>query len=270
MRRRHSFAIVLIGKRGLLREGVARILRSASFSVAASVSCAADFFSSKVQPHHPLFLIVRTAEDFDVVAEQIELLRRSNMGGRIAIVADRYRQEEVVSAFRTGANGYFGEVMTSDVFIKSVELVMMGETVIPAAFLPCVLSPECEPQDQAGRCDANEMLIATPRDTIAPQLSPRETAILRCLGDGDSNKAIARKFHITDGTVKGHVKAILRKIRVQNRTQAAIWEVHNRSLTCTHPPLQAADAGSQMPATVGVSSGNGQVTDATTRSRRPH
>ena len=101
---------------GSLRDGVARILRSANFRIVASVSCADDFLSSKVQLHHPLFLIVHIGDDFDVVTEQIELLRRSNPGGRIAIVADRYRLKDVASAFRTGANGYFVEVMTSDVF----------------------------------------------------------------------------------------------------------------------------------------------------------
>jgi two-component system, NarL family, nitrate/nitrite response regulator NarL len=57
-------------------------------------------------------------------------------------------------------------------------------------------------------------------------LSVRETVILRCLMEGDSNKLIARKFDITDiteATVKVHVKAILRKIHAKNRTQAAIW-----------------------------------------------
>ena len=57
----------------------------------------------------------------------------------------------------------------------------------------------------------------------AKGLSVRETVILRCLMDGDSNKIIARKFDITEATVKVHVKAILRKIQAKNRTQAAIW-----------------------------------------------
>jgi DNA-binding NarL/FixJ family response regulator len=152
------------------------------------------------------------------VTEQIELLRRSNPGGRIAIVADRYRLEDVASAFRTGANGYFVEVMTSDVFIKSIELVVMGETVLPAAFPLFVLGLEGDPLDHAGPRDANnEALIATPQDAVASQLSPREKTILRCLIDGDSNKSIARKFHITDGTVKGHVAAILRRVGIDDR-----------------------------------------------------
>ena len=47
--------------------------------------------------------------------------------------------------------------------------------------------------------------------------------MLERLIEGDSNKCIARKIDIAEATVKVHVKAILRKIRVQNRTQAAIW-----------------------------------------------
>jgi len=55
-------------------------------------------------------------------------------------------------------------------------------------------------------------------------------AILRCLIEGNSNKSIARKIDIAEATVKVHVKAILRKIRVQNRTQAAIWGMNNALL----------------------------------------
>jgi two-component system nitrate/nitrite response regulator NarL len=66
-----------------------------------------------------------------------------------------------------------------------------------------------------------------PDDASAPQLSPRELAILRCLINGNSNKCIARKIDIAEATVKVHVKAILRKIRVQNRTQAAIWGMNH-------------------------------------------
>jgi DNA-binding NarL/FixJ family response regulator len=56
-----------------------------------------------------------------------------------------------------------------------------------------------------------------------PSLSRRETLILRMLMQGASNKVIARNLVITESTVKVHMKAILRKLRLQNRTQAAIW-----------------------------------------------
>src|SRR3982074_611939 len=141
MRRQHCLAAVLVGKSILLREGLARILRSANFRILASVSCADDL-PSKLQLPQPLFLVVHTGDDFDAAVEQIELLRDQHPGSRIAIVADHYRLGELVSAFRAGANGYFVDIMTCDAFIKSLDLVMMGETIFPPAFLSFVLDPE--------------------------------------------------------------------------------------------------------------------------------
>ena len=232
MRGRQSSAIILVGKNTLFREGLARILGSADFRILASVSCADDLLPSKLQLHQPLFLVVHTGDDFGAAVEQIELFRGQHPGGRIAIVASHYRQGDLVSAFRAGANGYFVDVMACDVFIKSIELVMMGETIFPPAFLPFVLDPEGAPLCEAAPHDENNRatLIGT-KDTLAPQLSTREKSILRCLIEGNSNKSIARKINIAEATVKVHVKAILRKIRVQNRTQAAIWGMNNETLT---------------------------------------
>src|SRR6266404_7551914 len=103
MRQRQSFAIILVGKSILLREGLARILRSANFRILAAVSCADDLLPSKLHLHQPLFLVVHTGDDFDAAVEQIELFRGQNPGGRIAVVADHYRLCELVSAFRAGA-----------------------------------------------------------------------------------------------------------------------------------------------------------------------
>ncbi|MBR1235371.1 response regulator transcription factor [Bradyrhizobium sp. AUGA SZCCT0182] len=230
MRRQKSFSTVLVGRSILVREGIARILRAANCRTSASVSCADDLPPGKLQPHQLLFLIVHTGDDFGVALEQIELLRERYPGGRFAIVADHYRLDELVSAFRAGANGFFVDVMRCDVFIKSVELVMMGETFFPPAFLSLFLDskgshlPEAAPSVESG-----EAILVTTEDTIAPQLSPREKSILRGLIEGESNKSIARKIDIAEATVKVHVKAILRKIRVQNRTQAAIWGMNNRA-----------------------------------------
>ncbi|MDB5618260.1 response regulator transcription factor [Tardiphaga sp.] len=232
MLRQQSFATVLIGKSVLIREGITRILCAANFRTPASVSCVEELPSTKLQKHQLLFLIVHTGDDFDVALEQTELLRNKYPKGRIAILADHYRLDELVSAFRAGANGYFVDVMTCDVFIKSIELVMMGETIFPPAFLSFVLDFKSDHVGNAAlHCENEQGILVRIEDTIAPQLSPREKSILHCLIEGDSNKCIARKIDIAEATVKVHVKAILRKIRVQNRTQAAIWGMNNGSLT---------------------------------------
>ena len=228
MSHRFSSGTIIIGKNSLLKEGLTKILRSANFRIFASVSCADDLLTGKGPPRQVLFLIVQTGDNYDVAIKQIEALRNRHPGGRIGIVTDRYRLEELILAFRSGANGYFVNVMTCDVFIKSLELVMMGETVFPPAFLSYVLDFESDQPDGANAHNRNNgVTFSEAKDPVQAQLSPREQTILRCLIEGDSNKSIARKFDIAEATVKVHVKAILRKIRVHNRTQAAIWWINN-------------------------------------------
>jgi DNA-binding NarL/FixJ family response regulator len=62
-----------------------------------------------------------------------------------------------------------------------------------------------------------------PPNDVVRNLSRRELAILRNVTEGASNKTIALKLVITESTVKVHMKSILRKLRLQNRTQAAMW-----------------------------------------------
>jgi two-component system nitrate/nitrite response regulator NarL len=245
MWRQKSFATVLIGKSVLIREGISRILRAEHFRISASASCVDELPPAKLQKHQLLFLIVHTGDDFNSALNQIRLLREQHPKGRIAIVADDYRLDELVSAFRAGANGYFADVMTCDAFIKSVELVLMGETIFPKAFLSFALDSERDHPDKAVVLseESEQAILFRMEDPISPQLSPREKSILRCLVEGNSNKCIARKVGIAEATVKVHVKAILRKIRVQNRTQAAIWGMNNAS------PASPANS-SALPSTV--------------------
>jgi DNA-binding NarL/FixJ family response regulator len=263
MRWRQSFATILVGKSILLREGLARILRSEKFRIQASVSCVDDLHPRPLEKDRHLFLVVHTGDDFDAAVEQIERFRDQHPGGRIAIVADHYRLVEMVSAFRAGANGYFSDIMTCDVFIKSIELMMMGETIFPPAFLSSVLVAENDHLSEAAAPDLdNQAILVTAEHAIVPQLSPREKTILHCLIEGDSNKCIARKIDIAEATVKVHVKAILRKIRVQNRTQAAIWGMNNgllkRPANDSSPP-STSDVSKHLPKPVEVLSENKQI-----------
>jgi two-component system, NarL family, nitrate/nitrite response regulator NarL len=59
------------------------------------------------------------------------------------------------------------------------------------------------------------------------RLTARERQILRLIASGKSNKHIARELNISDGTVKGHVKNLLRKLNLQSRLEAAVWFLTN-------------------------------------------
>ncbi|MDH2379894.1 response regulator transcription factor [Bradyrhizobium sp. CER78] len=233
MRRRYSFAIVLVGESSLRKEGLARILDSESFQVLTSISDADDLLGDDAPQKTSttsalLLLIVHTGDDFRPTIEQIESFKRRHADGRVAVVADQYRVSDLAAALRAGATGYFIDVMNCDAFIKSIELVMMGGTVFPPAFLTSTLDAEEHDTDDVATPTDDDPAAAEADDRLTRQLSPREISILQCLIEGDSNKCIARKINIAEATVKVHIKAILRKIRVQNRTQAAIWGLNHR------------------------------------------
>ncbi len=232
MRERRSFGVVIVGKYSLMREGVYRVLQEQNFRVLASVS-GVDQLGGRLRSQKNLFLIVYTNDEFDLVVGAIELVRDQYPDAHIAVVADHYGPTEPASAFKAGATGYLVNAMSCDAFVKSIELVMLGETLFPPTFpsLAPVVKKHRRPKGIPVPSDDDKALpFAPPENAVQSLLSPRETGILCCLVDGDSNKSIARKIGIAEATVKAHVKAILRKIRVQNRTQAAIWGMNNALL----------------------------------------
>jgi two-component system nitrate/nitrite response regulator NarL len=186
-----------------------------------------------VSQHSSILLIIDAADNLSAAIRQVEVFKDRRPTGRIAILADHDQPNDIASAFRAGANAYFIKVAPCDALIKYLELVMLGETILPAAILSTVVDRTDDPQgDRAGAdsvydvSKAMEESLETSDDDM-PRLSDRERCILNCLIAGDSNKTIARKIEIAEATVKVHVKAILRKVRVQNRTQAAIWAMSN-------------------------------------------
>jgi two-component system nitrate/nitrite response regulator NarL len=106
---------------------------------------------------------------------------------------------------------------------------MLGhQAVLPIEFMPSPSDLAPEPGIHIAKpAGANQGNL--PSEPVL-HLSPRETSILQCLARGASNKLIARGIKISEATVKVHVKAILRKIGVANRTQAAIWAMTNVDL----------------------------------------
>jgi two-component system nitrate/nitrite response regulator NarL len=222
---RRPFSIVLIGPHSLLREGLTHILSAAHFRVVASATSLEDLAASAIARSEPLLLIIDSNGDADIVLPQIRSFKDHQPDGRVAVLGSRDRSGEMIAAFQAGANVYFHSQEKSDVFITALELIMLGETILP----PELLFHVTHPQDQEG-CRRIEYYQSEPEPRMTavaernwPQLSFREKTILRCIVEGASNKVIARKIDITEATVKVHVKAILRKIRVNNRTQAAIW-----------------------------------------------
>jgi two-component system nitrate/nitrite response regulator NarL len=250
---------VVISSNALVREGLVRMLESRGFHVLAS---AATLDQVQSLPRRVLsLLVIDTGDDSDGAIGQIEYFRKRNASGRIVVLGRRNQMEEMVSAYRAGANAYFVKIPKPDAIIKSLDLVLDGLTIVPQEFFSGHPAPNNVVQLNDSMCgtdafahlfegdgeDIEQDLVdedrvasisreaqtnsAVPTRTGSPpHLSARQKLILGCLLDGASNKAIARRMAIAEATVKVHVKAILRKIRVRNRTQAAVWAMSHGQL----------------------------------------
>lgn len=222
--RHRPFATVLVGPSALLRHGLARILDADNFRVIASGAHVQDV--PPTPQHQALLLVIDAGDEPNAALAEIALFKKQHPSGRVALLADTYVVGDMVSAFAAGANVCFAKSVSCDAFTKALELIMLGETILPPQLLAVIGSHRRDLDDSSTIIQKVPRSPSQPTDSTPP-LSVREKCILRCMADGDSNKLIARKIEIAEATVKVHVKAILRKIRVHNRTQAAIWAMNN-------------------------------------------
>lgn len=133
------------------------------------------------------------------------------------MLTDKIDSSLLLSVYGSGANGIINEDTSQEVLIQCLRIVELGEKIFPSNTLEVIGDWFDE------RMTASKNIVKAEADDRIPKLSVREVAILKSLACGATNKQIARDFEIAEGTVKTHVKHILRTIGVRNRTQAAMW-----------------------------------------------
>jgi two-component system nitrate/nitrite response regulator NarL len=176
---------------------------------------------------------------------------------KCVILATFQETEDPMIAINSGACGFLCEEISPEQLIKSLELILDGEVVMHGnAFqqarqlvttvkdaqieetalhrekiksVTAAIESRTFSSVTGGPVSVGSVAVATAIDNrsavhdVERELSNREKLIMQKLISGNSNKAIARDLVITEATVKVHIKAILRKLRLRNRTQAAIW-----------------------------------------------
>ncbi|WP_457089528.1 LuxR C-terminal-related transcriptional regulator [Microvirga sp. P5_D2] len=203
----------------LLRSGFNHILSGTQFALSAEeFKDHADL--PAIDGKDPVLLLVCTHGAVSEPVQIVESLKEKCPTAQVVIFADHFEPATLVQVCKVGVDGVCRTDMDRDVLLKALELVMLGERFIPSSMGLALL--EANPTDLLGANGEN--VIPMRAHGSAPQrLSERETQILRCLIDGSSNKHIARQLGVAEATVKVHIKAILRKAKVANRTQAAMW-----------------------------------------------
>jgi len=200
-------SVSVINPSQIAREGLCRIINDAGLKVVASGSTV-----ESVGAAGDLVLI-----DNPHPAEQVgsvEALCSMSDHVKCVVLAETFDYQAMVSCFRRGAQGYAVKNIPSSTLIALLNVAALGHKVMPsdlADMLPQV--PGTGPQ----------VLFESDRSVAQANLSSRERDVLSCLTAGFPNKLIARQLEVSEATVKVHVKAILRKLQVLNRTQAAMW-----------------------------------------------
>ncbi|MCX6055058.1 MAG: response regulator transcription factor [Chloroflexi bacterium] len=132
---------------------------------------------------------------------------------RILVVSSSTNEEDIIAAVEAGADSYVFKDVSQDHLIQAVQRVLAGGSF---------LSP-----------GATGILIRQLRQAMpkvkneSESLSTREKEILHHLAGGVSSTEIAGKMHITESTLRTHVQHILKKLNLQNRSQAIIYAVKN-------------------------------------------
>ena len=124
-------------------------------------------------------------------------------------------EKDLIEALRNGASGYLLKDMEPDDLVVALKDVLKGETIV-APNLVQILA-------KFHQGDDSEINISN----LISTLTPRESEILELLAEGQSNKLIAKNLGISDGTVKLHVKSILRKLEIHSRVEAAVIAVEH-------------------------------------------
>lgn len=220
-----QYAVLLVGGSRLLQEGVAQLLEDSQFFVRSCVTSLDQAARQlKDQPDAFDMLIVQLVDSCEArFFERVSQLKQ--VAGKRPVVLLAWPVMEasfVAGSFETGVDGYLESSMSQEGLRQALDQVADGKKLFPPR-MPTV-GEDGRIVPAAGRANGLNGLGNTLPMT---NLSAREVEILRHLAGGRANKVIANELGITEATVKVHVKGVLRKIGAANRTQAAIWALHN-------------------------------------------
>jgi DNA-binding NarL/FixJ family response regulator len=166
---------------------------------------------------------------------RIKSLRACAGSTPFVILSESDSRKEVVAAFTAGAQGYLYAGTNPQLALQALSFISKGGSYFPpngqtrhrrsGKVVPPIIESVSVPSvDEGERRVVRKVNTAASSGANPPanELTERQKAVLELLGHGESNKAIARRLNIREGTVKVHVRHIMRRMGVANRTQVAI------------------------------------------------
>jgi two-component system, NarL family, nitrate/nitrite response regulator NarL len=206
--------VLVIDDHPLLRKGVCQLLElTDGFTVVGEAASGREGIELAKQLDPDLILLDLNMKGINGL-ETLRTLRDMGVDSRIILLTVSNAPEDLIAAIRAGADGYILKDNDPDDILALISNAMQGQTAI---------SPEL----------ASLLAAALREESMSDQrnhasLTERETAILKCLAAGKSNKLIARELDIMESTVKVHVRNLLKKLKFRSRVEAAVWAVANQ------------------------------------------
>ena len=239
---------LIVEPRSLVREGLASLMVSHSYHVVGGVASTADIDSSLFAADVPR-LVILGALPGEGAATAASCIRNRWPETKIVLLFERASSTDYQNWQPSEIDGCIPLSVSTDVLIGTLKRILDGDLKIllqeaasrsvialPSARLP--IAPVVTSEEaRNGAFDGSFSL------RVRHGLSEREEQILKSVVKGHGNKMIARTLDIAEATVKVHMKSVLRKIRVANRTQAAIWALENGYASKSlHPELPRLEA----------------------------
>jgi two-component system nitrate/nitrite response regulator NarL len=208
--------VLLIDDHALVRKGIEELLQSRGVQVVAAVGSGEEGVRRARELPADLILLDVKMPGMNGI-ETLKQLRAAGVRSPVVMLTMSREDADLAAALRAGAQGYLLKDIEPEELVPALEAAVKGNNVVARELVGSLAR-------LVGGKSGAEPAAPRPAAPFA-ELTPREHEILECIADGLSNKMIARALDITDGTVKLHVKAILRKLGMRSRVEAAVAAV---------------------------------------------
>jgi two-component system nitrate/nitrite response regulator NarL len=202
--------VLIVDDHALLRQGVRNTIEpQEDFEVVGEAEDGAEALA-KAKELKPDLILMDISMPHGNGLEALSAIKRELPDVKIIMLTVHDKDENLLEAIKRGAEGFLSKNVRAKALLDSLRGAMRGEAAIS--------------RHMAGKILKEFTRLAEIEDKKTPgQLTPREKEVLQKLSEGLSNKEIGLSLCISENTVKVHVKNILRKLHLQNRTEAAAY-----------------------------------------------
>lgn len=205
--------VLIVDDHPLFRKGLAQLLQTiAAFELVGEAAGGVEGLALATRLAPDLVLLDLNMKDMDGI-EVLKAIRAARLDARVVMVTVSDHGDDLVAALRAGADGYLLKDMEPEAMLDALREAAEGRIVISEQLTHLMAAALRGP--------------AQPQSVSAAGLTEQELRILERIAGGLSNKLIGRELDIAEGTVKVHVKHILRKLALRSRVEAAVWAVEH-------------------------------------------